>query len=128
MIRTPRNTVNIANIIVIVHSVLVDADSWQQLDKQKRLGLSGSTIVTPGGTLAPVGNANFNKYLADQLHNPHIVKPHPPPDSRGYAKRERVPSAASQRAKRGHTYWIDDGKKKVSTAGRCCNLTIYSHQ
>ena len=96
-------------------------DTWVQASNQQKMGLPRSTAVTPDGTLAPVGSPDFNKYLVERLHNPHIVQPRPPQDSRGYEKRVRVPSACSQRAKRGHKYWVDDKKHKLSPPGEPSN-------
>ncbi|XP_064405488.1 uncharacterized protein LOC135350576 isoform X2 [Halichondria panicea] len=96
-----------------------DKDSnWLQSQARQEFGLPRSTAVTPQGTLAPVGSAEFNQYLVERLHNPHIVYPRPPSDSRGYEKRVRVPSASNQRAKRGYKYWVDDKKQRLSSPSR----------
>ena len=81
--------------------------------------------MTPGGTLAPLGSPDFNKYLVERLHNPHIVHPRPPTDSRGYYKRIRVPSAASQRAKLGQKYWINDNTRTTAGILQLTLLAIY---
>ena len=77
-------------------------------------------MVTPTGTLAPVGSPDFNQYLIRRLHNPHLVRPRPPSDSRGYNRIVRVPSASSQRAKLGFKYWIDTPNKSHTTSGDAC--------
>lgn len=68
-------------------------------------------MVTGNGTLAPVGCPDFNQYLVRRLHNPHLVRPRPPSDSRGYDRTIRAPSASNQRARLGFKYWIDDNVK-----------------
>lgn len=85
--------------------------TWAQEYTRKKFGLPMSTVVTPKGTLAPVGSPEFNQYLVNRLHNPHLIRPRPPSDSRGYNKTVRVPSASSQRARLGFKYWIDDNIK-----------------
>ena len=84
---------------------------------RKKFGLPKSTMVTVEGTLAPVGSPHFNEYLTRRLHNPHLVQPRPPSDSRGYSKIVRVPSASSQRAKLGFKYWTDGAMKTRTTSG-----------
>ena len=62
-------------------------------------------VITPRGTVAPVGDPNFNRYLVQKLHNPGLVRVPPPCDSKGYASRSRPPSSYHERAKRGFIYW-----------------------
>ncbi len=74
-------------------------------------------MVTPEGTLAPVGNPQFNIYLNERLHNPHLVRPKPPLDSRGYDRdKVRAPTACSMRAKLGYKYWLEDNALKTKAA------------
>ena len=79
----------------------------------RRLGIPKSTGLTSHGTLAPVGDEKFSHYLRNELHSGSIVKPHVPADSRGYNKQVRLPSASSQRAKRGFVYWCKEPKPKT---------------
>ena len=93
-------------------------DLWIQKYALEKLGLPNSSMVTPMGTLAPVGDPKFNKYLIQRLHNPHIVRPRTPFDSRGYGtdKRSSSPSVFAQRAKLGYQYWMND---KPISSGTC---------
>lgn len=99
-------------ISVIIMLILIA--SWVQQYARQKLGLPKATMVTPKGTLAPVGSPEFNKYLKDRLHNPYLVQPRPPQDSRGYDKIDRTPSAYNQRAKSGWRYWLEDRNKPTS--------------
>ena len=94
------------------------SDTWMQNYAREKFGLPKSTTVTSKGTLAPVGCPDFNVYLQNRLHCPFLVRPRPPPDSRGHDKDKRAPSASSQRAKLGHRYWVeDDLRNKPATPG-----------
>jgi len=75
-----------------------------------RMGIPKSTGLTRHGTLAPVGDEKFSHFLRNELHTGSIVKPYVPADSRGYNKQVRLPSASSQRAKRGFVYWCREPK------------------
>jgi len=88
----------------------------------RRLGLPKSTGLTRYGTLAPVGDEKFSHFLRNELHSGSIVKPYVPADSRGYNKQVRLPSASSQRAKRGFVYWCKE--PKPATHGK--NVTNYN--
>lgn len=87
-------------------------DSKEQTSLRKKLGLSNKTVVSRKGTLAPVGNPEFNKYLKNRLHNPYLVKPKPPTDSRGVDGIKSPQSSYYARAKLGYEYWYADPKCK----------------
>lgn len=76
-----------------------------ELFSARRLGLPSSTGITEQGTLAPVGDKEFSQFLKRELHSGSIVRPQVPPDSRGYSRKVRPPSAYSRRAKTGFVYW-----------------------
>lgn len=82
-----------------------------ELFSARKLGLPKSTGMTEQGTLAPVGDREFSRLLQRELHSGSIVRPHVPPDSRGYSKKIRVPSACSKRAKSGFVYWCREPQR-----------------
>ena len=61
---------------------------------RRNLGLPTNNST---GTLAAVGSPDFSQYLMDRIHHPA--------HRQEYGRRERVPSASSQRARRGFKYW-----------------------
>lgn len=73
---------------------------------RRKLRLPKQTTVTFNGTLAPVGNSEFNKYLKNRLHNPFLVRPRPALDSRGIDGTKRTQSVYNKRAKLGFQYWV----------------------
>ena len=78
----------------------------------KSLGLPKSTGITEQGTLTPVGDKEFSsRFLSKELHSGSIVRPYAPPDSRGYNKKVRPPSAYSERAKTGFVYWCREPQR-----------------
>ena len=95
----------------------------------RRLGIPKSTGLTSHGTLAPVGDEKFSHYLRNELHSGSIVKPHVPADSRGYNKQVRLPSASSQRAKRGFVYWCKEPKPKTHGNNNVptCSTNLHTH-
>lgn len=86
---------------------------WLQTQNgdQFRAASSAHSQGSGGTTLAPVGSSALNQYLTERLYHP--VTRRAPTDSRGHGERGRVPSAYSQRAKRGYKYWVDDKKSSI---------------
>jgi len=105
----------------LVHDITANisfSDTLIQKYAREKLGLSKTVMVTPKATLAPVGNPEFNRYLINRLHNPYLVAPRAPQDSRGCDRDRRVPSVYSQRAKAGYRYWPQDESSKVTSLGK----------
>jgi len=71
------------------------------------LGYPDCIGLTRCGTLAPVGEKDFNRYLRDELHS-GLVRLYIPSDSRGYRKRLKKSSEYYKRAKLGFVYWCRD--------------------
>ena len=88
-----------------------DCLMYAELFSAKSLGLPKSTGITEQGTLAPVGDKEFSRFLSEELHSGSIVRPYPPPDSRGYSTKVRPPSAYSERAKTGFVYWCREPQR-----------------
>lgn len=68
-------------------------------------------VATPTGSVAPVGDSKFNKFLVQSLHNPGLIHVPPPKDSRGYSAGRPVVSQYHERAKRGYVYWAEEKKR-----------------
>ena len=65
--------------------------------------------ILPGETLAPIGDPDYNNLIVQMLHNPALVQPRPPTDSRErYKPGQITPSVYYERARCGHQYWYQE--------------------
>lgn len=71
-------------------------------------------MLLPGQTLAPAGDPYYNDLIVQKLHNPALVQPRPPTDSRQiYTRGKITPSVYYQRARLGHQYWYQEPTKRA---------------
>jgi hypothetical protein len=70
-------------------------------------------VILPGQTLAPVGDPYYNSLIVQTLHNPALVQPRPPTDSRHMYERGKItPSVYYERARLGRQYWYQEPASK----------------
>jgi len=80
---------------------------YLEVQSARYLGYPDCIGLTKCGTLAPVGEKDFNQYLCEELHS-GLVRLYIPSDSRGYRKWLKKPSEYYKRAKLGFVYWCRD--------------------